>query len=147
MDAMIWIWLLVIIASIVVEISTTAMVSIWFVPGGVLCMLLAALHVAVWVQAVVFFVLSACLIIAFQCFFKNKLKTSDNKDKATDLDLVIGSLAMVSERIDNDASEGCVKLEGKYWSARSNDGSTIEVGEKVEIIAVSGVKLICRRII
>ena len=144
MEVMIWIWLAVIVLSIVCEGATTALISIWFVPGAVLGMIFAALSVAVWVQVLVFFVLSAVLVVMFQLFFKKRL--SSDKTKATNLDLIVGSKAVVIERIDNVKGDGCVKIDGKYWSARSDDDEIIEDGATVEIIAVSGVKLICRKI-
>lgn len=143
MEVMIWIWLAVIVLALVCEGATTMLVSIWFVPGAVLGMIFAALKIEIWIQTLVFFVLSVSLIIVFQVFFKKKL--ANDKSKATNLDLIVGAKAVVVERIDNVNGEGCVKVDGKYWSARSDDGSPIEDGETVEVVAVSGVKLVCRR--
>ena len=143
MEVMIWVWLAVIVLALVCEGATTALVSIWFVPGAVLGMIFASLKLEIWVQVLIFFVLSVVLIVVSQLFFKKKL--SSDKTKATNLDLVVGSTAVVVERIDNISGEGCVKVDGKYWSARSEDGEPIEDGATVEITAVSGVKLICRK--
>jgi membrane protein implicated in regulation of membrane protease activity len=144
MEAMIWVWLAVVVLAIVCEGMTTALVSIWFVPGALIGMIFAALGVEIWIQVLIFIVLSVSLIVVFQRFFKGVLNANDKK-KATNLDLVIGKTAVVVEKIDNVAGEGCVKIDGKYWSARTEDGVVVEDGEIVEIIAVSGVKLICRK--
>ena len=141
---MIWIWLAVVVLAIVCEGMTTALVSIWFVPGALIGMIFAALGVEIWIQVLIFIVLSVSLIVVFQRFFKGVLNANDKK-KATNLDLVIGKTAVVVEKIDNVAGEGCVKIDGKYWSARTEDGAVAEDGEIVEIVAVSGVKLICRK--
>jgi membrane protein implicated in regulation of membrane protease activity len=144
MEAMIWVWLAVVVLAIVCEGMTTALVSIWFVPGALIGMIFAALGVEIWIQVLIFIVLSVSLIVVFQRFFKGVLNANDKK-KATNLDLVIGKTAVVVEKIDNVAGEGCVKIDGKYWSARTEDGVVVEDGEIVEIVAVSGVKLICRK--
>ena len=143
---MIWIWLSVMILALVCEACTTALVSIWFVPPAILCMVLAVIEVQVWVQVVVFFVISIVSIIVFHSIFKKKLANS--KRKATNTDILIGEKAVVTEDIDNLTSVGCVKINGQLWSALAEDESDkILSGEAVEIVAVKGVKLVCRKII
>ena len=54
--------------------------------------------------------------------------------------------AIVTEKIDNLTAEGCVKINGQLWSARSEDDNVIIFkGDVVEIVAVKGVKLVCRK--
>jgi len=141
---MIWIWLTVMILALVCEGCTTALVSIWFVPPAIISMILAILEVDVWVQVVVFFVVSIASIVLFHSFFKKKLANS--KKKATNTDILMGEKAVVVEDIDNLTSVGCVKINGQLWSARAEtEGEKISVGEVVEIVAVKGVKLVCRK--
>ncbi len=145
MDYMVWIWLSVMVMALICEGITTALISIWFVPGAIISIVLATLEVEVWIQAVVFFVVSVVSVIVFQSLFRKKLRRE--KKTATNLDRVIGENAIVTETIDNLRSVGCVKVNGQLWSARSDSGDVINDGEIVEIVAVSGVKLICRKII
>lgn len=145
MDYMVWIWLSVMVMALICEGITTALISIWFVPGAIISIVLATLEVEVWIQAVVFFVVSVVSVIVFQSLFRKKLRRG--KKTATNLDRVIGENAIVTETIDNLRSVGCVKVNGQLWSARSDSGDVINDGEIVEIVAVSGVKLICRKII
>ena len=143
---MIWIWLSVMILALVCEACTTALVSIWFVPPAVLCMILAVFEVQVWIQVLVFFVVSIVSIVVFHSVFKKKLANS--KRKATNTDILIGEKAVVTEDIDNLTSVGCVKINGQLWSALNEDeNEKISLGEIVEIVAVKGVKLVCRKII
>ena len=144
MEAMIWIWLSVMVMALVCEGLTTALVSIWFAPGALVAMALAALKAPIWAQSLVFFIVSSVCIGLFQSFFKKKL--GKNKKSATNTDMLIGEKAVVAEAIDNIRAEGCIKINGQLWSAKSEDGSVISQGEIVEIIAVSGVKLVCRKI-
>lgn len=143
MDYMIWIWLAVMIMALVCEGITTALVSIWFAPGAVVSMILAALEVPIWIQLVVFFAVSVVSVIVFQAVFRKKL--AKGKKVATNTDRLIGEKAVVSEKIDNIRAEGCIKINGQLWSALSEDGNIIFENEIVEIVAISGVKLVCRR--
>ena len=144
MDYMVWLWLAVVVMALICEGITTALVSIWFVPGAVIAIVLAALELEVWIQALVFFVVSIVSVVIFQSLFRKKLK--GGKKNATNLDRIIGETAVVTETIDNLRAEGCVRVGGQLWSARSDFDETINEGEIVEIVAVSGVKLICRKI-
>ena len=61
--------------------------------------------------------------------------------KPTNADRVLGGVARVTERIDNDVPTGAVYIDGKTWTARSDNGSVIEPGEMVRILRMEGVKL------
>ena len=61
--------------------------------------------------------------------------------KPTNADRVLGGLARVTERIDNDVPTGAVYIDGKTWSARSSTGEIIEPDAMVRVIRMEGVKL------
>ena len=62
------------------------------------------------------------------------------------LESVVGEKCVVTERIDNFAGCGQVKVNGQGWSARgAYDDDTFEVGESLRVVAIEGVKLICKR--
>lgn len=44
------------------------------------------------------------------------------------------------------APEGKVSVRGEYWNARSENGRTIEKGERIEVVAMDGMELIVRKI-
>ena len=59
---------------------------------------------------------------------------------------VVGEKCIVTERIDNYAGCGEVKVKGQIWSARGvGVGDTFEEGETLKIVAVEGAKLICKK--
>ena len=60
--------------------------------------------------------------------------------------VVIGGEAVVTERIDSLAETGEVKIAGKRWSARLENGETAEIGDHVEVLRIAGVKLICKKL-
>jgi membrane protein implicated in regulation of membrane protease activity len=52
---------------------------------------------------------------------------------------LIGRTAMVTERIDNDALTGSVKLEGELWTARSwDEDDVIAAGKRVHVVEIKG---------
>ena len=79
------------------------------------------------------------LIIPQILFVKNILKKEPVK---TNADRYIGKLAVVTEGISNIDAKGQVKVDNQIWSARSEDGSQIAEGTRVNVLRIEGVKLI-----
>ena len=134
-------WIGMIILSVVCEVLTPGLVAIWFMPAALVSMLLAFFDVSVLVQVPVFLVLSILCIIFARPLINRRCKTH-----ATNIDAIIGERAIVIEKIENIAGAGQVKVRGQYWSARTvDDEDTYEAGDVVTVIAVEGVKLICKK--
>lgn len=141
---MVWMWIAVIVLSVICEAATAALVSIWFLPAALISLVLSCFEVHIWIQTVAFFAVSIMSIIVFHSFFKKHV--SNSRKTATNVDIIIGEKAVVTERIDNISAVGAVKVKGQYWSARSTDDEvSFEIGEIVEVVSVSGVKLVCRK--
>jgi membrane protein implicated in regulation of membrane protease activity len=52
---------------------------------------------------------------------------------------LIGRTAIVTERIDNDANVGKVRLDGEVWTARAyDDDQVIEPGTRVHVMEIKG---------
>ena len=89
-------------------------------------------------QLLIFVVSSAVLLIATR-----PLARKVRRDTVpTNYELDIGKTATVIEDIDNTLNKGRVKLDGTDWAARSADGRPIENGSPVQVVQVSGAKLI-----
>ncbi len=139
-----YIWLAVIVAAVIVEALTFTLVSIWFVPGALVSMILSFFPaIAPWVQILAFFVLTLLFLI----FVKPIVSKFLIKDRvATNADALIGEEAIVIEAINNLEAKGQVKVRGQVWTARAFDkDTTYEVGETLHILAIEGVKLICKK--
>jgi membrane protein implicated in regulation of membrane protease activity len=133
------IWLIVLVACLVVEISTLGLASIWFAGGALLAMIIALIGGPLWLQVLIFLVTSVVLLIftrpiARKYFNKNREKTNVNSK--------IGKQAIVTVTIDNLKGEGQIVTEGMEWTARSLDSSVIEEGSVVTIEKIEGVKAI-----
>ena len=136
METTIWIAAIVIFG--VVEAMTAGLVSIWFVIGSVAGLVTAVCGGKIWLQVVVFFVVSIAALIATRPLVA-RMSKKDNV--ATNADRVLGGLGRVTETIDNTIPTGAVYIDGKTWSARSEDGSVIKTGQMVRVSRMEGVRL------
>ena len=137
-------WAVLFLGALFIEAQTAELLAVWFVPGALISLVLATLGVDMWIQWVVFAAVSTVLLVLALTVFRKKLLKNNGQEK-TDTDLLIGKTAVVTERIDNAAMTGSVKVDGKEWSAKmADDCEYAEVGEFVEIEAIVGVKLVCR---
>lgn len=140
MDIMIW--LIILIICIVVEAATMGLTMVWFAGGSLVAAIAAALKAPLVVQIILFLVVSFLMVfftrpIAVKYFNKKRVKTN--------VESMIGRQAIVISEIDNLQGIGQVTVGGQEWSARSEDDDVkIKVGAVVDIMAVSGVKLIVR---
>ena len=131
------IWLALMIFFLIVEAVTVMVVSLWFAAGSLVALFLSLLHLEVWLQVTMFFVVSvvllACLRPMVQRHFTPKLSR-------TNVDALIGSKGYVTADIDNICAAGQVKLGGMEWTARSANGLPIPAGTLVRVSYIEGVK-------
>lgn len=131
-------WVAALIILLITEASTTNLTTIWLAAGALVAAILAAVGAGLAIQVIAFIVVSAVLLI----FTKPVADKYFKKDgKKTNKDLLIGSKTYVTETIDNLSETGYIKLGDVFWSARSEDGSVIEVGTLVEVKAINGNRL------
>ncbi len=139
---MTYFWIATVILAIVAEAMTTDLIAIWIMPAALISMILALLDVPLWIQIVVFLVLTAVFLLLSKMFLRKYLKKRPTE--ITNADALLGQTAIVTERLDNEAQSGAVRVNGLEWSARSiADSVTVEKGTLVVIREISGVKLIC----
>ena len=132
-------WIVALLIFLAVEAVSAGLVSIWFAAGALAALICALLHGPVWLQGVWFVVISAVPLILTRPLVK---KYVNAKSVATNADRNIGRSAVVTERIDNLAGTGTVKLDGVLWTARSASERTIEPGATVLVREIQGVKLL-----
>lgn len=136
------IWLVILIVSIAVEVITLGLTSIWFAGGALIAVVFAALSLPIWLQILVFLVISLLLMV----FTRPIAVKYFNRDRVrTNVESMVGRQAIVISEIDNLQGIGQVTVGGQEWSARSEvDSQRMGVGTVVQVVAVSGVKLIVR---
>ena len=136
-------WLILVAVMLVIEIFTMGLTTIWFSLGAVAAAIAAGLGAPLWVQILLFTVVSVVIMFLVRPF---ALKVMDRNRTKTNIDEVIGKQAEVIEPIDNQKEQGKVRFRGVEWMARSVDGSTVAAGDVVTVEEVSGVKLLVKKL-
>lgn len=136
---MIYIWLGVLILSIIVEAATTSLVSIWFAGGALIAMILSIPSVIpFWVEIIAFVIVSIVLMICFRSLSLKLLKRSTTR---SNIDEIIGSKGVIIKKV-TPIERGEVKINDIVWTAMSyQENETIEVDTIVEVCALKGNKL------
>jgi len=140
---MLILWVSVAVASLIVEIMTVAsMSSIWFTVGALVALLLEILGVSNEIQIITFIFVSILTLIFIRPLAANYFR---GNVVPTNNDRMIGKVLKVSEKITAD-KWGAIIINGIPWSAVEVDDLEVNVGEKVKIMAIEGVKLIVKKI-
>ena len=132
-------WAGLVVVFLIVEAACPIhLVSLWFAAGALTAAIVAWLGGAIWLQATLFVAVSCALLAALWPLVRKYLNP---KVTATNVDSLIGAIAIVTEDIHNIEATGHVKLNGMPWAARSTTGDPIEAGTKVTIDRIEGVKV------
>ena len=136
-DVMTAIWLGALVVFAIAEAATAGLVSIWFVGGSAAAMIAAAFGAPLWLQFLLFLAVSVALLFATRPLAHRMRE----KVVPTNADRVLHHTARVTETVDNARSAGAVYIDGKTWTARSEDGSVIAKDTLVDVVRMEGVKL------
>ncbi len=128
-------WVFIALATLIVEICTVNLVSIWFCMGAATAALLAAFSCPFWIQFVAFLIVS---IIAFIIFGKQMREFFRFRHEPTGASTLLGKTGVVTESIVPGES-GRIRVNGQDWKADAI--TSIEHGAKVRITGLSGVTL------
>jgi len=137
------IWLGIFVIALIVEAASTELVSVFFAFGALVAMIISFIPgVEWWVELIVFVVISGATLAALRPIVKKFL----NKEKRnTNVDEFIGKRVNVID-VNNDGYPE-VKVNGLIWRIESvNEEEKIEVGQKVEVVAIKGNKLVVRKV-
>lgn len=141
LEHMVWVWVAVMALAAFVEAATPMLVSIWFSVGALAAMLASYFGASITVQLLLFVFVSIAALVGLRPLAKHFI---DPHIVPTNADRLLGGEAQVTETIDNERSAGAVYIDGKTWTARSEDGNIIPAGEQVEVVRMEGVKLFVR---
>ncbi len=141
MNSMVWVWLAVLALAVFVEMSTMALVSVWCAVGALAAVFAAYFNVPLAAQLLLFIGVSIVTAAVVRPLAK---KYADPYKVPTNADRLVGMEGRVTETVNNGYPTGAVYVDGKTWTARSEDGTVIPKGELVEIAGMEGIKLIVR---
>ena len=111
------------------------------VASAVAALVATELGAALWLQFAVFLIVSILALIATRPLARKML---DKTIVPTNADRVLHHEAKVTETVDNENATGAVYIDGKTWTARSEDGNIIPKGKMARIVRMEGVKLYVR---
>ncbi|MGE4571638.1 MAG: NfeD family protein [Candidatus Izemoplasmatales bacterium] len=136
---MIFIWFAIIIVAFFIEIETMDLSSIWFAAGAFIALIVSIFTESIWIQVIVFIVTSTLLLLSLRPIFKKYMNRNEIRTNASAL--IDQEAICIKPIIDNERGE--VKIQGKKWTAISNEN--IYENERVIVLAISGVKLVVKR--
>lgn len=142
MWTMIILWSVFIVITIIVELQTTDLITIWFTIGAIGAIIAAALNAPALLQVGIFLFVSILLLLATRPLTKNMMQKSIIK---TNADKVVGMIGIVTKEILPDEI-GEVKVDNMLWRATNLENEHFVVGEKVSVDAISGTKVIISKI-
>ncbi|HJB28050.1 MAG TPA: NfeD family protein [Candidatus Blautia faecavium] len=133
------IWLAILAFFLVVEAITAGLATIWFAGGALAAAIAAYLGAEIWLQILLFLAVSIILLI----FTRPLAVKYMSKDlEKTNVNSLIGKKAVVTQKIDNLAQTGQVKINDVEWLARSfSDEEKIPENTVVVIREIHGVTL------
>jgi membrane protein implicated in regulation of membrane protease activity len=138
-----WImWLAVGIFFLIVELLTTALVSIWFVPSAIITCLLSFVVDSLLLQTAIFVVLSAVFMVVCRKIYNKHIKKP--VDEIDQNEKLLGKTATVTE--DTNAITGRILVGDVYWRAVSESNEIIPKGETVKIKDVKGTTLVINKL-
>ena len=142
-DMMLYVWIVFFILSVIVELSTMSLVAIWFMPATAIAIVLSLFSVKVWIQVLVWFILST---LTFILTARLAARLRHRRIQPTNADRVIGLTALVTEPISDRNQTGMVKVMGQIWSARTDETTEeIPLDTEVRVLRIEGVKLIVEK--
>ena len=142
---MVWIWLSIVIISLIIELSTTQLVSFWFALAAAITSALSFIPgFPWWGQVLVFAILSIVSFFTLRPVIMKWQKKHQDKNTDTNLDLIVGMYVRVLKAADFD-NLGEAKIGDVVWSVKSKDGQILDKDEIVKIVAIEGNKLIAQK--
>ena len=143
MDYSILVWGIVGIAALFAEYLTRVRVAICLFPASLFAVFFALFFGNLFVEIVSFLAVSIIFLIVRALVMVPRRPTAD---EGVNVDQIVGSHCRVIEAIDNVAGSGLVKCRGFDWAARSlEEDEVYDVGENVTVVAVEGVRLVCKK--
>jgi membrane protein implicated in regulation of membrane protease activity len=133
-------WVLWLIAAVVLAAAEVVNLSFFLFPfaiGAAGAALVALAGAGTPIAVVVFAVLTAVSFGIVRPIARRHLRTPPQIRTGTAA--LVGTTAIVTERIANDEGVGCVRLNGELWTARSfDDDKVIEPGTRVHVMEIRG---------
>lgn len=129
-------WLVMVVVFVAVELATTALVSIWFVAGAVVALLVSLITGSWWPQWLAFALVS---VISQQLARPLVARLRARRAPALNLDRNVGRVATVLTPI-GPGRQGRARLDGVDWNALC--ASPLEAGDSCLVLQIESTALV-----
>lgn len=136
-------WFGLMVLFLIFEASSVALISAWFAVGSLAAMVAALFGAQLWLQVVLFAVVSCVLLACLRPFVSKFIKPAITK---TNADAVVGMSGYLLETADNLQGTGRIKLGAVEWTARSATDAVIPAGTLVRVERIEGVKVFVKEV-
>ncbi len=134
-----YIWLAITALAVIIEFITNDMVSIWFVGGGIVAMILSACGLSWYIHLPAFIIVSLALLLSFR---KVVMKLLLKNEEKTNAQTAIGQEYALLTAIKFN-QPGTIKIGDVVWNVVTADPTLeIEAGKVVKIVNLKGNKYI-----
>ena len=133
-----WIWGSLFVLTVIAEIASQQLISIWFAAGSLVALLAALCGAPVWLQALLFVAASALLLILTRPLVR---KFTNFASRDTNLRLDLGKFGTVVQTIDAEKGTGRVRVDDIDWIAVSQPDLMIPKVQLYGVQAIDGTKL------
>ena len=140
LNLMPWIWGMIILATIILELFTADIDAIWFSAGAAVSLVLSFFEVHIAIQLSVFVAVTALLLFTAGKWAKKLIMT---KNISTNSDALIGKEILILEPA-NEFDKGSGMINDVVWTVICQAGISVEKGKHAIIIAIDGNKLVVK---
>lgn len=140
LNLMPWIWGMIILATVVIELFSTDIDAIWFSVGALVSLVLSFFDVHIAIQLSAFVGITALLLFTAGKWTRRLLMT---RNISTNSDSLIGREILVLESA-NEFDKGSGVINDVVWTLICQAGVSVEKGKHAIIIAIDGNKLVVK---
>ncbi|MBZ9606909.1 NfeD family protein [Clostridium estertheticum] len=134
-------WIVVALAALVIDITTSSFMFIWFAVGAMAAIIAIGLSASIIVQVIVFVAVSAVVMAVGYPIVKKTIKKTVKKTLTME-EGYVGKEFTITKDIDEKAN---IKFQGIYWTVK-NVGEPLKKGELVQVIGIEGNKLLITKV-
>lgn len=139
------IWLVLSGIFVIIEIVNLSFFIFWFAMGALIAMISSFFIENLVLQIAIFVVSSTILLFTTKPFIKKFIdKDSSVKTNAYSIEGKVGKVTIDIEPIEG---KGQIKVNGEFWSARSQNNDVIPKDTEVVVEKIDGVKAIVKPLI
>lgn len=142
LEIMPWIWGIIFVVTLVIELESADMDALWFSIGALVTLIVDLFFPKlgiVW-QLLIFIAITILLLLTIGRWAKKKFRT---KHISTNADALVGKEIIILEDC-NEFDKGSGTVNDVVWTTICQSGYSLKKGEHAIIVAIEGNKLIVK---